>query len=105
MSPKVEFWLMRLAVYDTLSAMTTQDQTLLEAALIGFQHQADQLAEKIADVQRQLGGRTTSATPKAAAAAAAPSKKRSMSTAARKRIAAAQKKRWAEYHRQKEAKS
>ncbi len=30
-------------------------------------------------------------------------KKRQMSTAARKRIAAAQKKRWAEYHRQKEA--
>jgi hypothetical protein len=85
--------------------MTTQDQTLLEAALIGFQHQADQLAEKIADIQRQLGGRTASPAPRTAAASAAPAKKRSMSAAARKRIAAAQKKRWAEYHRQKEAKS
>lgn len=85
--------------------MTTQDQTLLEAALIGFQHQADQLAGKIAEIQRQLGGRTASSAPKTAAAAAAPAKKRSMSAAARKRIAAAQKKRWAEYHRQKEAKS
>jgi hypothetical protein len=94
-----------LGAYDTLSAMTTQDNALLEAALIGYQHQADQLAEKIADIRRQLGGKSPSATPKAAGtAAAAPGKKRSMSSAARKRIAAAQKKRWAEYHRLKEAK-
>ncbi|MEI9974545.1 MAG: hypothetical protein WDO73_22360 [Ignavibacteriota bacterium] len=82
--------------------MTNQDNALLEAALIGYQHQADQLAEKIADIRRQLGGKTPSAAPKAAAAV--PVKKRSMSAAARKRIAAAQKKRWAEYHRQKEPK-
>jgi hypothetical protein len=81
--------------------MTTQDHALLEAALIGYQHQADQLAEKIAEIRRHLGGKTTSAAPKAAATSA-PAKKRSMSAAARKRIAAAQKKRWAEYHRQKE---
>ena len=89
-------------LYDTLSAMNTHDHALLEAALIGYQHQADQLAEKIAEIRRQLGGKTQSAAPKAAAA---PVKKRSMSTAARKRIAAAQKKRWAEYHKQKEAKA
>ena len=82
--------------------MNTQDHALLEAALVGYQHQADQLAEKIADIRRQLGGKTAAAAPKAAAA---PGKKRSMSAAARKRIAAAQKKRWAEYHRLKEAKA
>ena len=82
--------------------MTTNDHTLLEAALIGYQHQASQIAEKIADIRRQLGGKPTAAAPKAAAV---PGKKRSMSAAARKRIAAAQKKRWAEYHRLKEGKA
>jgi hypothetical protein len=82
--------------------MSTNDHALLEAALIGYQHQAQQLTEKIADIQRQLG---TKAPLAAAAKAATPGKRRAMSAAARKRIAAAQKKRWAEYHRLKEAKS
>ena len=82
--------------------MSTNDHALLEAALIGYQHQAAQLAEKIAEIRRQLGGKTPSAAPKAAAT---PTKRRTMSAAARKRIAAAQKKRWAEYHRNKEGKS
>jgi hypothetical protein len=81
--------------------MNTNQQTLLEAALIGYQHQAEQIAEKIAEIRRQLGGKP-SAAPKAAAGHG---KKRSMSAAARKRIAAAQKKRWAEYHKQKEGKA
>lgn len=85
--------------------MPIHDRTLLEAALVGYQHQADQLAEKIADIKRQIGGKTSSAAPKAASAAGAPVKKRTMSAAARKRIAAAQKKRWAEYHRQREEKA
>jgi hypothetical protein len=83
--------------------MKTNDQALLEAALIGYQHQAEQITEKIADIRRQLSGKSPSAAPKAAAAA--PVKKRSMSAAARKRIAAAQKKRWAEYHKLKEGKA
>ena len=81
--------------------MNTNDHALLEAALIGYQHQAEQIAEKIADIHRQLRGKPAAAAPKAAAA---PHKKRQMSAAARKRIAAAQKKRWAEYHRLKEGK-
>jgi cell division septum initiation protein DivIVA len=81
--------------------MTTNEHALLEAALIGYQHQAEQLAQKIADIQKQLSGKS----PSAASKAAAPVKRRAMSAAARKRIAAAQKKRWAEYHRLKEAKS
>jgi len=82
--------------------MNTNDHALLEAALIGYQHQAEQLAEKIADIRRQLGTKSPASAPKAAAA---PGKKRRMSSAARKRIAAAQKKRWAEYHRLKEGKA
>jgi hypothetical protein len=81
--------------------MSTNDHALLEAALIGYQHQAAQLADKIAEIRRQLGAKSPSAAPKAAT----PVKRRSMSAAARKRIAAAQKKRWAEYHRLKEGKS
>jgi hypothetical protein len=82
--------------------MKTNDHALLEAALIGYQHQAEQLAEKIAEIRQLLSGaKASSAAPKAAAA---PVKKRSMSAAARKRIAAAQKKRWAEYHKLKEGK-
>ncbi|HEX3746849.1 MAG TPA: hypothetical protein VHW09_23080 [Bryobacteraceae bacterium] len=83
--------------------MSTNDHALLEAALVGYRHQAEQLSQKIADIQRQLGGKSPAAAPKAAAAV--PGKRRSMSSAARKRIAAAQKKRWAEYHKQKETKS
>jgi hypothetical protein len=82
--------------------MKTNDQALLEAALIGYQHQADQLAEKIADIRRQLGAKPAA---KAAKAPAVPGKKRKMSAAARKRIAVAQKKRWAEYHRLREGKA
>lgn len=79
--------------------MNTNDRALLEAALIGYQHQADQLAAKIADIHKQLSGKPAAHTAPKAAPARAP--KRQMSAAARKRIAAAQKKRWAEYHRQK----
>jgi hypothetical protein len=82
--------------------MKTNDHALLEAALIGYQHQADQIAEKIAEIRHEISGKSSpvAAAPKAAASG----KKRTMSSAARKRIAAAQKKRWAEYHRLKEGK-
>jgi hypothetical protein len=82
--------------------MKTHDHALLEAALIGYQHQAQQLAEKIAEIKQQLGGKSAAPAAKTATASA-PAKKRTMSAAARKRIAAAQKKRWAEYHKKSEA--
>lgn len=85
-----------------LAAMKTNDHALLEAALIGYQHQLEQIESKMAELRRQLGGKRTGATAKTAAT---PGKKRQMSAAARKRIAAAQKKRWAEYHKLKEGKS
>ena len=84
--------------------MKTNDHALLQAALIGYQHQAEELAQKIAEIRHLLSGKATPAAPKVAAAAST-AKKRTMSAAARKRIAAAQKKRWAEYHKQKETKA
>jgi hypothetical protein len=88
-----------------LSPMKTNDHALLEAALIGYQHQLDQIEAKMAELRQQLGGKSPApATKSAAAAAPATGKKRQMSAAARKRIAAAQKKRWAEYHKLKEGK-
>ena len=81
--------------------MKTNDQALLEAALIGYQHQLDQIEAKMADLRRQLGGKAPASAAKAPVTGSG--KKREMSAAARKRIAAAQKKRWAEYHRLKEA--
>jgi hypothetical protein len=80
--------------------MKTTDHALLEAALIGYLHQRDELDAKIAELRQELGGKA----PVAAKSAAPSGKKREMSAAARKRIAAAQKKRWAEYHRLRESK-
>src|SRR6185369_14440739 len=63
------------------------DYSLLEAALIGYQHQRELLSVKIAEIQHQLGS--------AAPAGSDDTKKRVMSVAARKRISLAQRKRWA----------
>ena len=78
------------------------DPTLLQMALIGYEAERQKIQGKIAELQRQLGGRNHRATTPAANAPAKPGRKR-MSAAARKRIAAAQKKRWAAYRRQKAA--
>ncbi len=72
------------------------DYSLLEAALIGYQHQRELLAQKIAEIQEQLGNAPDVDSDEGP-------RKRGMNTAARKRIALAQKKRWAEYHKTKEA--
>lgn len=68
------------------------DYSLLEAALIGYQHQRELLAVKIAEIQHQLGNAPATASDEAP-------KKRVMNAAARKRIAQAQRKRWAEFHK------
>ena len=72
---------------------------ILEAALIGYQHQLELLNAKIADIKKRLGvngaGRS--------AATASPAKKHQISPEGRARIAAAQKKRWAAAKRAKAA--
>ena len=80
----------------------TIDPSLLEAALMGYESERQKIAEKIAELQRQLGGHNHRA---GTTVAPIPTNRgrRPMSAAARKRIAAAQKKRWAEFHRKKKA--
>jgi hypothetical protein len=77
------------------------DSSILEAALIGYQHQRDEIDVKMAEIRRQIGGQA----PRASASAGpveAP-RKRILNAAARKRISAAQRKRWAEFKKAKEA--
>ena len=84
---------------------STQDETLLRAALEGLELQKQRIEEQISHVRGVLGmgtGRRRGRPPgkKAAAApAGAGRQKRTLSAAARKRIAAAQKRRWAEYRK------
>ena len=68
------------------------DQALLEAALVGYLHQRDEITAKIAEIQEQLGQ-----APKEPAGSG--DRSTGMSPSARARIAAAQRKRWAEYHK------
>ncbi len=70
------------------------DSSLLEAALIGYQHQLASVTAKLNDIKKRLGVRT----PMNVAARltnGARRKKHRISAEGRARIAAAQKKRWA----------
>jgi hypothetical protein len=75
----------------------TINAELLQAALSGYQAEYTRIEQAMEEIRRELGSST------ATASKPAEDGKRTMSSAARKRIAAAQKKRWAEYHRSKEA--
>src|SRR5512140_1569367 len=71
--------------------MVTVDRPLLEAALVGYERQRDDIEAKIAELRKHISsGAVEAETP-------APGRKRVMNAAARARIAEAQKKRWAEY--------
>jgi hypothetical protein len=67
-------------------------------ALVGYEAQREQIAQKIADLQKQLGQVSAVSTTNGAA-----KPRRKLSAAARKSIADAQKKRWAAYKKQKAA--
>ena len=73
------------------------DQSLLQAALIGYEQQRAEIEQRITDLRRQLGGRQGTAAGSAASAVRVTGR-RQMSVAARKRIAAAQRKRWKQFH-------
>lgn len=68
-----------------------EDPGILQAALLGYQQQLEEINAKIADLRRRLGQRGT--TP-ANDASQAP-KKHWISPEGRARIAAAQRRRWA----------
>ena len=79
------------------------DSETLQAALVGYQHQLDQIDAKMTELRSMLKGEAPAGAVLAKAAPAAPGGKRPLTAAARKRIARAQRKRWAEYHKAKEA--
>src|SRR3954454_10330397 len=68
------------------------DPGILQAALLGYQQQLDELNAKIADLRRRLGTRSA---PAAGPAPRTPQKKHRISAEGRARIAAAQRRRWA----------
>lgn len=71
---------------------------LLAAALIGYQHQLDEIQSKIAEIRGKLGKEPVGRSTKPAATVAPPKqrrKKRRMSAEGRARIAEAQRARWA----------
>ena len=65
---------------------------MLRAALVGYQYQLSYVASKMAEIQKQIGGKHVSASAEPIV------KRRALSAAARRRIGAAQKKRWAAFH-------
>jgi len=71
------------------------DKATLEAALIGYQHQVDEIQAKIASIRRQLTGTPPAVAPQAKRAAAPRKQKHKMSPEGRARIAEAQRARWA----------
>ena len=72
------------------------DTATLQAALVGYQQQLDQIQAKMSDLRRRLG-KSAGVKPAASAAPAARSapRKHRMSAEGRARIAAAQRARWA----------
>ena len=88
-----------------LRGKSTQDPSILEMALVGYEMEKQKIDEKIRDIRSQLGARRTSSSQGNSVGISSDStapKKRTLSASARRRIAAAQKKRWAE-HRRKQA--
>ena len=73
------------------------DTSILEPALIGFQHMRDKIEEAISDIRQRL---KAPAPLLPTLKAPARRKRRKMSAAARANIRAALKKRWAAYHQQ-----
>jgi hypothetical protein len=75
--------------------MARLDNTLLEAALLGYQAEQKRIQAAIADLQKRIGSK--GATPKSSSSSSQPAarKKHRISAEGRARIAAAQRKRWA----------
>jgi hypothetical protein len=70
-------------------------------ALIGFEAERQKIADKMAEIRRQLGQTTVSKSP--SVDGAKPRRKRKMSAAGKRNIREALKKRWAAYHAKQRA--
>jgi hypothetical protein len=75
--------------------MAQYEQSLLEAALIGYEQQRRNIETAIADLRARIGGSQPSAKQAAAQTEKPARKKRHISAEGRRRIAEAQRKRWA----------
>ena len=76
----------------TIMRRQEDDPGILQAALLGYQQQLEQINAKVADLRKRLGARSA---PAAGPAPRTPHKKHRISAEGRARIAAAQRKRWA----------
>ncbi len=77
--------------------MVLAKQRLLELALKGLEAERAKIDEEIAEIKRQLGGRTMGmGGGKVGSAASPPRKRRRMSAAARRRISEGMKRRYAQ---------
>ena len=81
-------------------AQSLTDTAILQAALIGLEHQKAELDSKMAEIRRRLPGNRKRA-PTAASSESIVRKRKPMSAAARKRIGAATRKRWAAHRKAK----
>ena len=81
------------------ASKSSQDTSLMAAALEGLELQKQRIEEQIRQVRAILGRRRPKPAGKGGATAARPARRRQMSARARKRIAVAQKRRWAEYRK------
>src|ERR1022692_2919954 len=85
--------------YNLLMASNINDVEILQAALVGLQHQASEIDTKMAEIRARIGGSQRASAPESGR----PAGKRVLSAAARRRMAAAQRKRWAAYRKHDEA--
>lgn len=76
----------------------TEDVSMLEMALVGFQIEKQRIESKIQDIQSRLKGKPASKSS-SGGAESKPRVRRELSAGARRRIAAAQKRRWAEHRK------
>jgi hypothetical protein len=82
------------------------DNALLEMALVGFNAKRDEVVQKMADIERQLGIRRKGASAPSAPAktpTAAAKPRRRLSAAGKRAIRAALKKRWAAFYAKTDA--
>ena len=84
-----------VSTYNGRNMANSLDKATLEAALIGYQHQVEEIQAKIAAIRKMLTGAAPALAPKAKKAAAPQKQKHKMSAEGRARIAAAQRARWA----------
>jgi hypothetical protein len=84
-----------------VSESVISDRDILEAALVGFEHQRDRIDEGIREIQSQLGVRRSTRPAVSSNGVNPAPEKRRMSAAARRRIGEATRRRWMLFRQRK----